>query len=321
MDIFAVLLGVARYLRDPRDVGRTYSNCIVAANPHAGPNDGFLVLKAKSHNGCGATEGTELVCDFEDAYLEGLQTLPTPKKVRGALDILIERQRKDSSEPSASAKKAIQMVEDDDEEPLAEAAKSQKALEEAKALQEEKAKAEAKKKKEGEEAKKNEEAKKKEEEDAKKAEEDGKEAEEKESSELNKEEEKKEQEEEKGEQSEEGGHRKDPHEVAKGGDWRVSVGSDGQYMLENTSKRNIRVPPCTVLHTVINGSVTEKPGKIQVAHLTWKPTLKTVAFLSHAGTEASVPKTMKEIIEENAVDRIYQHGIFQRALRPPLSRS
>ena len=49
MDIFAVLLGVARYLRDPRDVGRTYSNCIVVANPHAGPNDGFLVLKAKSH--------------------------------------------------------------------------------------------------------------------------------------------------------------------------------------------------------------------------------------------------------------------------------
>ena len=141
MEIFAVLLGVARYLRDPRDVGRTYSNCIVAANPHAGPNDGFLVLKAKSHNGCGATEGTELVCDFEDAYLEGLPMVPTPKKVRGALDILIERQRKDSSEPSASAKKAIQVVEDDDEEPWAEAAKSKKALqeEEANALQEEKA--------------------------------------------------------------------------------------------------------------------------------------------------------------------------------------
>ena len=104
--------------------------------------------------------------------------------------------------------------------------------------------------------------------------------------------------------------------MAKGGDWRVSVGSDGQYMLENTSKKNIKVPPFTVLHTSMNGSVTEKPGKIQVAHLTWKPTLKTVAFLSHAGTEASVPKTMKEIIEENAVDRIYQHGNCSKGVAP-----
>ena len=130
MEIFAVLLGAARYVKDPRDIGRKYSNCIVEANPHAGPNDGFLVLKAKSHNGCGVTEGTELVCHFEGAYLDGLPMAPTPKKVRGALDLLIERQRKDMKETI--------LVEDDEE----------------KAKQEEKAKAlrEAKKKEKEEEA-------------------------------------------------------------------------------------------------------------------------------------------------------------------------
>ena len=152
MDIFAVLLGAARYVKDPRDVGRKYSNCIVEANPHAGPNDGFLVLRAKSHNGCGVTEGTELVCDFEDAYLDGLPMAPAPKKVRGALDLLIERQRK------GSAKETI-LVEED----------QAKASQEEKAQQEEKATAlrEAKKKEKEEEAKakkkeKEEEAKRKE---------------------------------------------------------------------------------------------------------------------------------------------------------------
>ena len=106
-EIFAILVGAARYSRDPRDVGRTFANCVLEANPHAGPNDGFLVLRAKSHNGCGVTAGTELVLDFGDTYLDGLPMATTPKKARdrGALDLLMDKQRRSSPTASEIARK------------------------------------------------------------------------------------------------------------------------------------------------------------------------------------------------------------------------
>ena len=50
--------------------------------------------------------------------------------------------------------------------------------------------------------------------------------------------------------------------------------------------------------------------------MAWKPTPKTVVFRSkEAG--ALAPKTMKEIIEEEGVERIYQHQNFSAGVAPP----
>ena len=50
--------------------------------------------------------------------------------------------------------------------------------------------------------------------------------------------------------------------------------------------------------------------------MTWKPTPKTVVFWSkEAG--ALAPKTMKGIIEEEKVERIYQHQSFSAGVAPP----
>jgi hypothetical protein len=81
-----VPVGAARYLQDARLAGKR-SNCYMRVHPEKGPNDGLVVLVARSRNGCGISAESGLYADLGETYCP--MTLPTAspvKKFKGVLD-------------------------------------------------------------------------------------------------------------------------------------------------------------------------------------------------------------------------------------------
>ena len=90
-EVYAVLVGAMRLLTDYRNV-RKFPNCELRARPACGPNDGFLELIARTHNGCGIGALSDLTPDLGEDYVKGAVPGTTPaKKIKGALDNWIEK--------------------------------------------------------------------------------------------------------------------------------------------------------------------------------------------------------------------------------------
>ena len=102
--VFAVPVGAATLLRDHRGI-RHYPNVAIEVHPEVGPNDGFLVCRVHTHNGCGITGGSELLADFGERYVPGSSQGhgASAKRFRGALDALFAKQASSYAEPSPEA--------------------------------------------------------------------------------------------------------------------------------------------------------------------------------------------------------------------------
>ena len=98
MSVCAVFVGLARLLRDFRGV-RKHPNVILRANPNIGPNDGFLEVIVRTHNGCGIAAGSEIVADLGENYVPAsVPATSAAKRFKGSLDIFFEKQMKRTEE-------------------------------------------------------------------------------------------------------------------------------------------------------------------------------------------------------------------------------
>ena len=98
MSVCAVLVGLARLLRDYRGV-RKHPNVLVRVHPEVGPNDGFVKIMVRTHNGCGIAAGSEIVADFGEGYVPStVPVTPAAKRFRGALDLFFEKKVEDLDE-------------------------------------------------------------------------------------------------------------------------------------------------------------------------------------------------------------------------------
>ena len=95
MVVYAVLLGVGRFIRDFREVGENHEkiskfrkpNAAWRVRPGRGPNDGFLSLEVCTHNGCGIRDSSEITVDMGADFVECRSPdLPAAKKFKGALE-------------------------------------------------------------------------------------------------------------------------------------------------------------------------------------------------------------------------------------------
>jgi len=103
LHVFAVLVGAARLLADFRGI-RKWANCAFVARPELGPNDGFLSVHVRTHNGCGLAAGSEVLLDLGERYVP-MSALndPPAKKFKGALDLLLNKQRRDQAKEAESS--------------------------------------------------------------------------------------------------------------------------------------------------------------------------------------------------------------------------
>ena len=62
--VFSLAVGAGSLLTDYRTAKGKYPNVEVVAVPSEGPRDGFLVMRVKSHNGCGVGANRSLLADF-----------------------------------------------------------------------------------------------------------------------------------------------------------------------------------------------------------------------------------------------------------------
>ena len=107
MSVFTVLVGLGRFLRDYRAGSRKFANVVVAASPGAGPNDGFLTLTVRTHNGCGIAAGSEIVADLGEDYLPASAPAGnSAKRFKGALDLWLEKHTTQPDQPEATEPEA-----------------------------------------------------------------------------------------------------------------------------------------------------------------------------------------------------------------------
>lgn len=93
MSVFCIMVGAARLVTDFRTAGRHHPNVRIRVQPGLGPNDGFLELIARTHNGQGIAAGREVLLDFGARYTPTIAPDGGPiKRFRGALDALLEKQ-------------------------------------------------------------------------------------------------------------------------------------------------------------------------------------------------------------------------------------
>ena len=98
MSVHAVLVGAARLVTDFRGF-RKWANCSFHVSPDAGANDDFISLVVQTHNGCGVAAGSELMADLGEGFVPGAAgDRPPSKKFKGALDALFDEQRKASGD-------------------------------------------------------------------------------------------------------------------------------------------------------------------------------------------------------------------------------
>ena len=108
--IFAALVGCARFIRDCRQVGAgptkagpasRRANVRFECAPGAGANDGFLFLRVVTRNGVGIAAGSELVADFGPEYTTVKAGEGSlQKKFKGTLETLFQSQTKMDSQPT-----------------------------------------------------------------------------------------------------------------------------------------------------------------------------------------------------------------------------
>ena len=105
MNIFAVLVGAARYATHYGGLRRGGPNCCLHVNPAAGPTDEFLVLRVATRNKQGISAGSPVCLNFGlgyDAtavanYIDDTDD-PASKKYRGALDEYFKKVDSEESE-------------------------------------------------------------------------------------------------------------------------------------------------------------------------------------------------------------------------------
>ena len=91
-----LLLGIARVVRDYREVGGPAQalkfrkpNSFFEIHPECGPNLGFVLWVARSHNGCGIRKGSEITVDVGDyVFATRAPSNPSAKNV-GVLSISV----------------------------------------------------------------------------------------------------------------------------------------------------------------------------------------------------------------------------------------
>ena len=85
--VHAVPVGAARLLCDHRHARLKFPNVELFCSPDAGPNDGFIQARVKTHNLCGISAGKPLALDFgEDWQLCAAGTSDAAKRFKGTLD-------------------------------------------------------------------------------------------------------------------------------------------------------------------------------------------------------------------------------------------
>ena len=95
MNVYAVLLGIGRFIRDFRELEENHEkiskfrkpNAAWRVRPGRGPNDGFLSLEVCTHNGCGIRDSSEITLDMGADFVECRSPdMPAAKKFKGALE-------------------------------------------------------------------------------------------------------------------------------------------------------------------------------------------------------------------------------------------
>ena len=277
--IFAVPTGVGRLLCDYRTV-RKFANVSIIVVPSDGPQDGFLQMKARTHNGCGIASGATLCCDFGERYVaaSGGDIQPA-KRFRGALEVFFAEQAaaaaavaEASEGPASPAKTAA---------PAAKAATTAKAATAATAATaaiaiSPKAKVPATAATVATAATA--------------------------AIAISP----------KAQVPAVAGMSKSV--LANSGEWELAI-SDGKLLLTNITKHNKRVSPKTVLHVFTKGTVDDAPGAMNFPFMFKKPN-EIVLMPAKAGSGYDVV-TLKDVIKDTSANALYQHGPFTKAVAPP----
>jgi hypothetical protein len=98
--VYAVVVGAFRHLQHVT-IGdkKLRANVCITANPSAGPNDGFLTLKAKTPNGSGLAVNAPFIANFGPLY-DPDRKLPFPlgapdsQKMKSAIECIFDQQKK-----------------------------------------------------------------------------------------------------------------------------------------------------------------------------------------------------------------------------------
>ena len=120
MTAYGVLLGIARLVRDYRELDSTRTskirrpNAVVArARPDRWASDGFIELVARSSNGCGSAAYSEITVDAgEYAFAARVPDHPAAKRLKGTLDAIWAQKRE------ASMDTVVMDIDDDEPGPV-----------------------------------------------------------------------------------------------------------------------------------------------------------------------------------------------------------
>lgn len=100
-----------------RSIKAKFPNVALEVHPEAGPNDGFIVARVHTHNGCGISAKSDLVLKFGREGWCAAPSLTTPsKRFRGSLDLMFSR--------AAATQVAATMEEDKEDAQVVPKAKS-----------------------------------------------------------------------------------------------------------------------------------------------------------------------------------------------------
>ena len=287
--IFAIPTGVGRLLCDYRTV-RKFANVSIVAVPSDGPQDGFLQMKARTHNGCGIASGATLCCDFGERYVAASAgDIQPAKRFRGSLEVFFSEQAAaaaavaEASEgpaspartaATASAAKTAATASPAKTAATAAATAATAATTATVAISTPpKAKVPAKA----------------------------------------------------GSSTTasgavatvaaaSGSAGGSKTVLANSGDWELAT-SGGHLLLTNRTMQNKRVMPKTVLHLFTKGTVDDAPGAMNFP-FTFKKPNEIVLMSAKAGSGYDVV-TLKDVIKETSANALYQHGTFTKAVAPP----